>query len=70
MHDSGRDALDSERHDGRYLKKALGELRATASVPVVAAGPAHELHALVEVRDAGNDIVFDADITMWVSPKA
>ena len=54
----------------RYLKKALGELRATASVPVVADGPAHELHALVEVRDAGNDIVFDADITMWVSPKA
>ncbi len=53
----------------RYLKKALGELRATASVPAVAAGPAQELHARVEVRNAGNDIVFDADITMWVAPK-
>ena len=53
----------------RYLKKALGELRATASVPSIEDGAARELHAMVEVRDAGGDVVFDADITMWVSPK-
>ncbi len=53
----------------RYLKKALGELHATATVPMIAAGPAQELHALVEVRNAADEIVFDADITMWVSPR-
>lgn len=53
----------------RYLKKALGELRATASVPTIEAGAAQELHALVEVRNAADEIVFDADITMWVSPR-
>lgn len=53
----------------RYLKKALGELRATANVPAIAAGPPQELHALVEVRNGAGEIVFDADITMWVSPR-
>ena len=53
-----------------YRRKALGELRATARVPAVEAGTAQELHVLVEVRDADDEIVFDADITMWVSAKA
>jgi acyl-coenzyme A thioesterase PaaI-like protein len=54
----------------RYLKKARGTLRATASVaPIDAARGAHEVHARVEVRDSGDDVVFDADITMWVSPR-
>lgn len=54
----------------RYLKKALGELRATARVQAPEDGAAaHELHALVEVRNTADEIVFDADITMWVSPR-
>jgi len=54
----------------RYLKKATGTLTATARVPAIAdPTQAQDLHAHVEVRDAQNDVVFDADITMWVSPK-
>jgi acyl-coenzyme A thioesterase PaaI-like protein len=53
----------------RYLKKALGELRATARVPTIEDGAAREMHAIVEVRDSQDHVVFDADITMWVSPK-
>ncbi len=54
----------------RYLKKAKGTLTATASVtPPPADAPAQEAHALVEVRDAQNELVFDADIAMWVSAK-
>lgn len=54
----------------RYLKKALGELHATARVPALdAATTAQELHASVEVRNSDDEIVFDANITMWVSPR-
>ncbi|MDC8011297.1 hotdog fold domain-containing protein [Tahibacter soli] len=54
----------------RYLKKATGTMTATARVAAVAdASVAQDLHAIVEVRDAAGDVVFDADITMWVSPK-
>jgi len=54
----------------RYLKKARGTLTATARVEAPPAdAPAQEAHALVEVRDAANEVVFDADITMWVSPR-
>ena len=54
----------------RYLKKAHGDLRATANVPRIdaARGP-QELHAKVEVHNAADELVFDADITMWVSPR-
>lgn len=54
----------------RYLKKALGELHATARVqsPTETA-IAQELHAIVEVRNGKDEVVFDADITMWVSPR-
>jgi acyl-coenzyme A thioesterase PaaI-like protein len=55
----------------RYLRRAKGSLVATASVTVPPVdAPAQEAHALVEVRDAANEIVFDADITMWISPRA
>lgn len=55
----------------RYLKKALGTLIATARVAAVSdSGAAQELHALIEVRDAADEVVFDADITMWVSPRS
>lgn len=54
----------------RYLKKALGTLTATARVAAVKdSEAAQELHAMVEVRDAADEIVFDADITMWISPR-
>lgn len=54
----------------RYLKKALGELHATARVKAADdMVTAQELHALVEVRNSADEIVFDADITMWVSPR-
>ena len=52
----------------RYRAKARGHLVATARVPAIEAGPAREVRALVEVRDADDVAVFDADITMWVSP--
>jgi acyl-coenzyme A thioesterase PaaI-like protein len=55
----------------RYLKKARGTLHALATVvDVDATRGAHDIHALVEVRNRDNDVVFDADITMWVSPRA
>ncbi len=54
----------------RYLKKALGELRATSHVPTITdASNVQELHAIVEVRNSLDEVVFDADITMWVSPR-
>jgi len=54
----------------RYLKKARGTLTATAHVEVPPAdAPAREAHAIVEVRDAANEVVFDANITMWISPR-
>lgn len=54
----------------RYLKKAFGELRATALVEEITDNSAsQELHALIEVRNTQDQIVFDADITMWVSPR-
>ena len=54
----------------RYLKKAQGTLHATAMVAVPDASlAAHELHAFVEVRNGDNEVVFDADIAMWISPR-
>jgi len=54
----------------RYLKKASGVMTATAIVPPIAdPTQAQDVHAIVEVRDVQNEVVFDADITMWVSPR-
>ena len=54
-----------------YLKKAQGSLRATASVAVPdSARGAHELHAFVAVRNGDDEVVFEADIAMWISPRA
>jgi acyl-coenzyme A thioesterase PaaI-like protein len=54
----------------RYLKKASGRMRATATIPAVADGaPAQDLVVHVDVRDPADAIVFDADITMYVSPR-
>jgi acyl-coenzyme A thioesterase PaaI-like protein len=54
----------------RYLRKASGPMVATARVPAITAGSEGvEVHALVDVRDRDDQAVFDADITMWVSPR-
>ncbi len=54
----------------RYLKKALGVLHASARVEsITESANAQDLHAIVEVRNAADEIVFDANITMWVSPR-
>ncbi len=54
----------------RYLKKALGVLHATARIETISdTSMAQDLHVIVEVRNATDEIVFDADITMWVSPR-
>ncbi|WP_440223909.1 hotdog fold domain-containing protein [Dokdonella sp. MW10] len=53
----------------RYLAKARGRLVATAGVPMLEAGPGRDVVAHVDVHDAQGTLVFDADITMWVSPR-
>ena len=54
----------------RYLRKATGTLIATAAVTAPAAdAPAQDAHALVEVRNSAGEVVFDADITMWISAR-
>lgn len=54
----------------RYLQKALGRLEATAMVPRIDdTTTPRELHVRVEIRNVADEVVFDADITMWVSPR-
>jgi acyl-coenzyme A thioesterase PaaI-like protein len=54
----------------RYLRKAKGTMVGTARVPaIVDATSGSDVHVVVEVRDAAGDIVFDAGITMWISPR-
>lgn len=54
----------------RYLAKARGTLTAAATVASVAdASVAQELQAHVDVRDLAGEVVFEADIAMWVSPR-
>jgi hypothetical protein len=55
----------------RYLAKARGTLTGTARPdfePRVAT-QGYELPVLVEVRDAGGELVFDARVAMWLSPS-
>ena len=55
----------------QYLKKAMGPQYgvATPRIPLVAAGSGYDLPVDVEVRDAGGELVFRAEVTMWLSPK-
>ncbi|UXI67634.1 hotdog fold domain-containing protein [Tahibacter amnicola] len=54
----------------RYLKRATGVLTATATIaPITDETVGQDLHAIVEVRNTAGEVVFDADITMWVSPR-
>ena len=54
----------------RYLKKAVGRQRgvATPARPIVGAAEGYELPVDVAVFDAAGARVFDAVVTMWVSP--
>ncbi|MEP6938623.1 MAG: hotdog fold domain-containing protein [Rudaea sp.] len=55
----------------RYLRKATGTLIATAAVAVPPVDSvAQDAHAFVVVSNAAGEAVFDADITMWISPRA
>jgi acyl-coenzyme A thioesterase PaaI-like protein len=54
----------------RYLRKASGTMTATAIVPAITtATTAADAHVLVDVRDGSGELVFDADITMWIAPR-
>ena len=55
----------------RYLKKARGTLRGCARPEFEprAAAEAYGLPVLVEVRDAADEVVFDARVEMWLSPS-
>ena len=55
----------------QYLRKAVGTQRgvATPAIPIVAAAAGYELPVNVDVSDAGGERVFDAVVTMWVSPQ-
>ena len=54
----------------RYLRRAIGPMTATARIEPIADRPeAREAHARVEITDAAGHVVFDADITMWISPR-
>ena len=55
-----------------YLKKATGTMHATA-MPAFAPTVAESGYALpmqVTIREEAGDVVFRAEITMWVSPRS
>lgn len=55
----------------QYLKKAMGAQTgvATPAIPLVSAAQGYEMPVRVEVRDAGGEATFRAEVVMWVSPK-
>ena len=55
----------------QYLKKAAGTQRgvATPLVPIVATDAGYDLPVNVDVSDAAGERVFNAVVTMWLSPK-
>ena len=52
-----------------YLKKAEGDVEAVCTLPRVDEGPARDVPATVEVKNAIGEVVCRAVITMWVSPR-
>jgi acyl-coenzyme A thioesterase PaaI-like protein len=56
----------------RYLAKARGSLTGSARPEFEPreASDGYELPVLVEVQDAGGEIVFDARVLMWLSPAS
>ena len=55
----------------RYLMKARGTLVGSAmpATPLVVADSGYEVPVDVVVRDAAGEAVFDARVTMWLSPS-
>lgn len=55
----------------QYLKRAVGTQRAVATptVPLVTAAAGYDFPVNVDVFDPAGEKVFNALITMWVSPK-
>jgi len=53
-----------------YLAKAAGTMRAVATIPPIdpAAG-ARDLDVKVSIEDPNGTRVFEATITMWISPR-
>jgi acyl-coenzyme A thioesterase PaaI-like protein len=53
-----------------YLKVARGTLTATASVPSIGdVGAGHACPVTVDVRNAGDESVFSASISMWITRR-
>lgn len=54
-----------------YLKKAVGTLHAVASstAPAPQAASGYEWPVAVRIVDAGGEVVFEATVQMWVSPR-
>lgn len=55
----------------RYLKKANGTMRATATpmIPIVSAAEGCDLPVNVDVLDPAGEMVLHAEIRMWLSPR-
>jgi len=53
----------------RYLRKAIGTLTGTATIPPIAVGPAREIVVPVSVTNEAGEAVLEAEITMYVSPR-
>lgn len=54
----------------RYLKKAVGTMRAQARLDEIGdIGDGAERSARVTVTNPAGEAVFEAEITMWISPK-
>ena len=56
----------------QYLKKAKGSLRgiATPNIAIVASDAGYELPVNVDVLDEAGEKVFNATISMWLSPAS
>ena len=56
----------------RYLKKTAGRMHAVAapSIAIEARDHGYDLPVRVDVCDLSGETVFDAEITMWLSPRA
>jgi uncharacterized protein (TIGR00369 family) len=52
-----------------YLRKAETGVEATATMPEVADGPARDVPVTVDVKDRAGEVVCQAVITMYVSPR-
>ena len=55
----------------RYLKKAMGPQTgiATPTIPIVSTSEGYDLPIAVIVRDANGVTTFEAEVTMWLTPK-